>query len=32
MLTSNIQGLVIESLVFITIIIGLLIYRATLKK
>lgn len=32
MLTSNIQGLAIESLVFIAIIIGLLIYRATLKK
>ena len=31
MLTSNIQGLAIESLVFIAIIIGL-IYRTTLKK
>lgn len=32
MLASNIQGLVLESLVFIAIVIGLLIYRATLKK
>lgn len=32
MLAYNIQSLAIESLVFIAIIIGLFIYRATLKK